>query len=353
MKKLVILWAALLALSLIGCAAENSETVTTRQETTATVEATEPKFSLPDGDARFAYDEIADEVQSETYAVAYITGGGAPEDHPADLAIWQGVKRCAAGAEKTYRYYDPQNQETAEIDCYAAMQTAAGNGAELIVCGSVPEEDLLRAAKEFTNVKFISVDGTCGESLPNVAAFSFREEQAGYLAGYAATAEGFTQLGICTGENSGYDAGFRKGAQAAAAETGAKIQLRDDIDTEQPVEQWQTQFESWYTDGTQIIFCDRADCIAMVTDAAEKTDGYVIGTDTEHSAAMLFTAKKALRETAEYACAEYFAGQWESIGGKQTRLGVQENAVGLYAEMWCLENFTAEKYQTLLKNIAE
>ena len=61
-----------------------------------------------------------------------------------------------------------------------------------------------QAAEELTNVKFVFIDGWTltdkdGKPLENVAGIVFKEEQSGYLAGYAAVMEGYTKLGFSGG----------------------------------------------------------------------------------------------------------------------------------------------------------
>ena len=58
----------------------------------------------------------------------------------------------------------------------------------------------------------------------------FSEEQAGYLAGYAAVSDGYTSLGFlerirCPGFVR-YGTGFLQGAQAAAEQNGVEVYLK-------------------------------------------------------------------------------------------------------------------------------
>jgi len=58
----------------------------------------------------------------------------------------------------------------------------------------------------------------------------FAEEEAGYLAGYAAVKEGYTKLGFLGGQEipsvKRYGYGFVQGAAAAAAEKEKKVEIR-------------------------------------------------------------------------------------------------------------------------------
>ena len=68
----------------------------------------------------------------------------------------------------------------------------------MVVCAGFLQETALKKAgcQEFTDTKFVFVDGY-EIGLSNVAPISFKEEQSGYLAGYAVVKDGFTKLGFC------------------------------------------------------------------------------------------------------------------------------------------------------------
>ena len=153
------------------------------------------------------YDSIKDDCVSPdgTYEIAFVTDKGQLKDLSFSQSIWEGVKYYAFQNGKTYKYYQPDNHDKAtDDDRYNAMQAAVDGGAKLVFCaGYLQEEALKRIATENPQVDFVFIDGfllsdPLGGVLKNVAAISFREEQAGFLAGYAAVMEGYTKLGFCT-----------------------------------------------------------------------------------------------------------------------------------------------------------
>ena len=100
----------------------------------------------------------------------------------------------------------------------------------MIVCvGYLYGASLAWAADQYPNVKFIAVDVTQGDigtdTIPaNCYCITFKEEQAGYLAGYAIAKDGKTKLGFLGGMAVPavirYGYGFVQGADAAAQELG-------------------------------------------------------------------------------------------------------------------------------------
>ena len=147
-------------------------------------------------------DDIPDEMTSSDgkYEVAFVTDVGQLKDKSFNQGTFDGVKLYAAGAGKSYKYYQPAggNQAT-DDDRYDAMKLAADNGAKVVVCAGFMQAGALeKAMADFPNVKFIFIDGW-GMGAANVAGICFKEEQCGYLAGYAAVMDGYTKLGFCGG----------------------------------------------------------------------------------------------------------------------------------------------------------
>ena len=186
-------------------------------------------------------DDIPDTVTSADgkYEIAFVTDVGQLKDKSFNQGTWNGVKSYAHANGLTYKYYQPANgNEATDDDRYDAMKAAAEGGAKVVVAaGFMQGTALTRAAIEFPAVNFVFIDGWTlsdaeGNVLPNVAAISFKEEQAGYLAGYAIVRDGFTKIGFSGGGGGTnaacdrYGYGFAQGAQAAAAELGVQVELR-------------------------------------------------------------------------------------------------------------------------------
>ena len=104
----------------------------------------------------------------------------------------------------THAHYD---SEQFDEDRETLIRQAVSEGANTIVCvGYLYGPALAWAATEYPDVHFIAVDvngfdinsedGTIPE---NVFCVTFKEEEAGYLAGYAAVKDGFTKLGFLGG----------------------------------------------------------------------------------------------------------------------------------------------------------
>ncbi len=320
----------------------------------------------------YDYDAIPDTVESTDgkYEIGFVTDIGQLKDKSFNQGTWEGIKRYAKENSKSYKYYQPANGDSAtDDDRYNAMKKAADNGAKIIVAaGYMQATALTKAAIELPEVKFVFIDGwtltdTAGNALQNVAAIVFKEEQSGYLAGYAAVMEGYTKLGFSGGgggtnpacQRFGY--GYIQGANDAAKVKGITVNMKYSWlygSSFAGSPDLVTLLKGWYTSGTEVVFsCGGSMCNSAFTAAAENNKK-VIGVDVDQSSqseTVITSATKGLREGAMDALDAFFADKWSTIGGTTTSLGADKNAVSLPTDTWSLKNFTVEQYNELFEKI--
>ena len=321
-------------------------------------------------------DQINDEMTSEDgkYEIAFITDVGQLKDKSFNQGTYDGVKLYAANNKLSYKYYQPANKDQAtDDDRYEAMKAAVENGAKVVVCAGFMQEGALRmAAKEFPNVSFVFVDGypiteeagvDGSPVLKNVAGIAFKEEQCGYLAGYAVVKEGYEKLGF-TGGGGGtnpacirYGWGFAQGANDAAKEMDKTVDLNYSWEygaSFQASPELQTMVSGWYSNGTEIVFACGGSMFQSVAAAASAEDGKVVGVDVDQSSesdTVVTSAMNGLSDAAEWAIAKVYDGTFSEIGGVKTALGVTENAVGLPTATWSMENFSVADYEDLFQKV--
>ena len=356
MKKiLALLLAVVLVVSLFaGCGSSSSSNGEAEANDTAST--------------GFDYDAIPNEMTSDDgkYQIAFITDVGQLLDKSFNQGTWEGVKRYASENGKAYKYYQPANGDAAtDADRYDAMKSAVDNGAEIVICaGFLQATALEQAASEFTDTKFVFIDGWA-MGLENIMSIDFQEEQSGYLAGYAAVMEGYTKLGF-TGGGGGtnpaccrFGYGYVQGAQAAAAEKGITIEMNYSWEygaSFSASAELQTMLNGWYTNGTEVIFCCGGSKCQSAFAAAGANDGAVIGVDVDQSSEsdyVITSATKGLREAVMIACDTFYNGDWSAVGGNCSTLGAADDAVGLPTETWALETFTVEQYNTLFASLKD
>ena len=315
-------------------------------------------------------DDIPDEMTSADgkYQIAFVTDVGQLKDKSFNQGTFDGVKLYAASAGKSYKYYQPAGGDQAtDDDRYDAMKLAADNGAEVIVCaGFMQGAALEKAAAEFPDVKFVFIDGwALGKN--NVAGICFREEQCGYLAGYAAVMDGYTKLGFCGGGGgtnaacNRYGYGFVQGADAAAAKLGVQVEINYSWlygSSFQASNELQTMAAGWYTNGTEVIFACGGSMFQSIAAAASAEDCAVIGVDVDQSfesPTVITSAMKGIGEAAQQALkAAETEDSWNAFigdGSASITLGAAEGAVGLPTATWSLEGWTVADYEAMLADI--
>lgn len=317
-----------------------------------------------DDNEGYDYDAIPDTMESDAYEIAFVTDIGQLKDKSFNQGTWEGIKRYSKENNKSYKYYQPANGDKAtDDDRYDAMAAAVNNGAKIIVCaGFMQGNALVKAATEFTTVKFVFIDGwTVG--LENVTAVIYKEEQSGYFAGYAAVMEGYTSLGFSGGgggtnpacQRFGY--GFIQGANDAAKEKSINVQMKYSWQYGSSFSastELQTMLEGWYTTGTQVVFSCGGSMCSSAFAAASANNGKVIGVDVDQSGdskTVITSATKGLREGTMIALGKFFDEKWSEISDKASNLGVESDAVGLPTDTWSLKTFTIEQYNALYEKV--
>ncbi len=371
MKKLLALVLALvMGLSLVACGNNDTPAETGSNPPAETGTETQTPEETTPAEETVNPDDIADTMTSEDgkYQVAFVTDVGLLKDKSFNQGTFDGVKLYADANGLSYKYYQPANgSEATDDDRYNAMKAAADAGAEVIVCaGYLQEAALKRAAMEYPNIPFVFIDGypisdDDGNVLTNVAGISFKEEQAGYFAGYAAVKDGFEKLGFSGGGGGTNDAccrfgyGFVQGANAAAAEMDKTVDINYSWQygaTFQASAELQTMISGWYTNGTEIVFACGGAMFQSISAAASANDGYVIGVDVDQSAesdTVITSAMKGLSDAVQWAVGHVYDDTFAEIGGVGTSLGVEDNAVGLPTAdaSWRFETFTVADYEAM------
>lgn len=351
MKKrmLALACAAAMVLSLAACGGKKEETQAADTQAEETTEAVKTNSGSADG----------------KYELALVTDLGTIDDKAFNQGAWEGVKKYAEENNITYKYYQPQEGTT---DSYLeTIGLAVEGGAKLVVCpGFLFEEPVYLAQEQFPDTYFILLDGEphngdyseykTGEKVMPIL---YAEEQAGYLAGYAAVKDGMTKLGFMGGMavpaviKFGY--GYIQGADAAAKELGVNVDMMYNYTGGfAATPEAQTMAAGWYKAGTEVIFsCGGAVGNSVMTAAEADTNKKVIGVDVDQSVeseTVITSAMKMLSNSVYDGIKAYYDGSFP--GGKTSVFTAANNGVGLPMETSKFEKFTQEDYEALLAKLA-
>ena len=355
MKKILALLLVLtMALSLVACGG-NAETPATEapvQETEApAVEVTE-----------------APAVEAGVITkVALVTDVGTIDDESFNQACWEGVEEWCEANGLEYTYYQPTEDST-DARVLSVAQAIAEGYNTIVMPGYLFGATLTMVMEEYPDVYFIAVDVAAGdltvdyatyyEPAANTACLTFSEEQAGYLAGYAAVKDGYTKLGFLGGMAVPavirYGYGFIQGADAAAKEMGVDIEINYTYGGQffgSP--EITAKMEGWYQAGTEVVFACGGGIYTSALEAAEKNNGKVIGVDVDQSYVselIVTSAMKQLKNVTMTVLDALNNGEFATFGGKVSNFSLAEGEyVGLptEAESWRLTTFTVEEYEAV------
>lgn len=309
-----------------------------------------------------------------TYEIAIVTDVGSLMDGSFNQGTYEGAKEYAEANGKTYNYYQPANGANAtDADRIAAMEQAILNGAKIIVApGFLQAAAMTEVASNNPDVKFIFIDGwtlTDADKKPlqNVTAVVYKEQESGYLAGYAVVKEGYTKLGATLGGGGSNPAcnrfgyGFVQGAEAAAKEVNKEVSINYSYkygSSFSASSELQTQIAGWYTAGTEVVFACGGSMFDSVKAAAEASgaDKKIVGVDVDQSGLsnrVITSAVKGLKESVKIILGQYYKGEWDAkLAGKTSNLGASDNATGLPTATWSMKNFTIAQYNDVFAKIA-
>ena len=303
--------------------------------------------------------------------VALTCDTGTIDDESFNQACWTAVSGYMGD---DCQYYIPE-ADASDEDRETMIRQAVNDGADVIVCvGYLYGASLAWAADQYPDVKFIAIDVTQGDigtdSIPaNCYCITFKEEQAGYLAGYAIAKDGKTKLGFLGGMAVPavirYGYGFVQGADAAAQELGQNVEINyfyggqfyGDANIT-------SRMEGWYSNGTQVVFACGGGIYTSAVEAALKSNGYVIGVDVDQNYIgvngvkdgsvaynpFITSAMKGLSEAVSTALSDIEAGEWGEIAASNGNFGLEDgDYVGLPtdADSWNFETFTVDEYEEL------
>ncbi|MEE0111493.1 MAG: BMP family ABC transporter substrate-binding protein [Oscillospiraceae bacterium] len=339
-------------------------------------------------------------AEAAEYKVAMVTDYGDITDQSFNQTTWEACVKFGEDNGVETKYYKPTSNDTAGR--VASVELAIAEGYNVIVMpGYAFGGTIVECASNYPDVKFIALDVAAGDLLEtavankgeqydynpanwvledyvdmsNVYCAIYQEELAGYMAGYAAVKLGYTKLGFLGGMAVPavirYGYGYVQGVDAAAAELGITVDMKyaygnqfyGDADIT-------AVMDTWYADGTEIVFACGGGIYTSAAEAAKKVGGKIIGVDVDQSGIIdaaygegmtITSAMKGLAPTTIDTLTDVIInGNWANYVGKIENLGLVsgDDASLNYVqipETTQFEDgkFTAEDYAALVKGMYE
>jgi len=303
----------------------------------------------------------------ETFDLALVTDLGTIDDKSFNQGSWEGLVKYAKEKNITHKYYQPAEQSN---DAYlTAIDLAVRGGAKVVVTpGFLFETPVFIAQDRYPNVNFILVDGVPHsadysefKTGNNTVGVNYAEDQAGFLAGYAAVKDGNRKLGFVGGMavpavvRFGY--GFVQGAEYAAKElglaSGAVTINYHYTGAFAATPEAQTLAASWFNSGVDVIFACGGAVGNSVMAAAEQAGKKVIGVDvdqSDESPTVITSAMKGLQVSVYDCIADYYAGKFP--GGQTLVFAADNEGVGLPMKSSKFQNFKQADYDDIFGKLA-
>lgn len=353
-------------------------------------------------------EKLAKYTKDNPLKISLVTDSGTLFDHSFNESAWKGVNDFALnnggegsklddkshtvkGGRIVTSYYQPSKYDT--VGRLESMKEAARNGAKVIVCPGFLFQGAIKEAitteKElFKDINILALDCTMVDDnnqeyqyTDKVTSVLYREEQAGFFAGYGAVMDGYNKLGFVGGAAVPavirYGSGFIQGASYAAQE----------LKLEQPLEMnyyYAGEFtgtpeatstaDAWYKNGTEVIFACGGAVYTSVVEASEKNNhAKWIGVDVnqhadtntfdtpEKQGAIITSAMKNLTNAVQVLLTSYVDNgeAWnKEMQGSVKTLGVKSNNCKLPTpeedgdpNCWGFKKFTVDQYKAVYEKV--
>lgn len=333
---------------------------------------------------------------SSEYRVAMITDSGDITDQSFNQTTYEACLEYCTENNIDFTYKKPDGDtDYARI---AMIDVAVAEGYNIIVMpGYIFAPALVEVTYKYPDVKFIALDMTAGDIIAaavgnkyyddpdayeasdyyntkNTYCAVYQEEIPGYMAGYTAVRLGYRKLGFLGGQAvpavMRYGFGYVQGINDAAKELG----ITDQIEVEYAYggqfygsTEITAAMDTWYSQGTEIVFACGGGIFTSAAEAASKVDGKMIGVDSDQSPIIdaygegmtVTSAMKGLGATVKAMLNSIIVDDtWEEHVGKIENLGLISgtdmtvNYVGLPEDttQWN-DEFTVEDYHELVEKI--
>lgn len=232
-------------------------------------------------------EEKIDCSKAETFCVGLVTDVGKIDDKSFNQSTWEGVKQAESELGAIVQYIETTDSK----DYDKNIATFADEKYDVIVTvGFALGEATIAAAKAYPDIKFIGVDQSQSEVIPNLAGLVFPEDKAGFLVGaLAAQMSKSGKIGAVCGTDAvpavwRFGEGYRAGAAYIDPAVEVNVVYHSDVGFDKTFTdpEWgKTTAISMIDKGVDVIFgAGGKTGNGALLGAAEK-GVYAIGVDTD------------------------------------------------------------------------
>lgn len=289
--------------------------------TESSSESSPPESSSASASASLDSEPCAD---PETFCVGLVLEGGVVDDGAFNEAAWEGVRDGAIATDGVATYL-----ESTGADSYAANLNDLGSrGYDVVVASGVGQpEATVNAATAHPQTRFIGISQDMSDGPANAIGLIFRDDEAGYLAGYLAGLMTQTgTVGAVLGSESvvplkRFGEGYRLGALAARPDATVVMSYNNDSADSFNDPEWGAAAAAGQLDeGADVIFGAGGTTGIAALEAVAQSPGagtalFCIGIDVDQyltvpqaRPCLLSSAEKLIREGVSTLISDIHAG---------------------------------------------
>ncbi len=315
--------------------------------------------------------DSSDETTENDFSVALVTEYSSADDgnygNYKNKMIKRGIE-CFS-KDSGAQFSELQAEGDSEKALEDVVLDAVEDGADVIVASGISFADTFESLYTvFPFVSFVLVENDIDTKSAgqNICCLYFKEEDAGFLAGYAAVINGYRSLGFYGDFYSSptglYGSGFIQGADAAASE----LRVTDSVSVLCEYGEPGTEAEdiygealSWYQGGVELIFSAGATAHIYAAKAAVEEGGALIACDTDvtnESGAYAACAVKRYDNiiyTSLYKIYENNGTLPKDMAGRTVRIGLDGDSVELSAAKGGAFTLDSETYRKAIEKIKD
>lgn len=335
-----------------------------------------------------------EKIENNKNSICMITDSGNINDESFNQTTYEACRDFALENSLVFACKKPDANSDEERN--KMVEIAAAEGYEILVMsGYQLAPTVLYAANNYPDLKIIGIDIGKNDLLEaalgsdysydaqeyelsdyinteNIYCVTFKEEQAGFLAGYMAVKTGFEKLGFMGGVEcaavSNYGYGFVQGADYAAKELGKYDRVAVEYyysGTFSPSPEVKEYSAKMYKNGCEVIFACGGGICNSIAQSCYQCDKRIIGVDVDQKGLfdryaegiVLTSAVKGLRQVVYSTLGDIVENKWQNRTGNLERLGIvsdmsiSANFVQLSQSTEFDENFSKQDYQKLISDI--
>jgi len=276
----------------------------------------------------------ASSTPTASYKVGLVTDLGGLNDRGFNHLAYVGLQRAGKDLGVTTRV----TQSKSPADYIPNLSSLARQGYKLVIgVGFTEIQAMAAVAKQFPKTNFAIVDVSNADEghLKNVEGLLFKEQQVGYLAGYAAAlaakARGANVVSSVGGQKQPpvdrFIAGYQAGAKAALPGIKTLNNYSQDFSNQAKCKEIAL---NQIADGSVVVFQVAGGCGLGALDAAKQKSVWGIGVDADQSflgTHVLTSATKGVDQAVFLSIKDAQSGKFK--GGRDAVYGLDQKGVGL------------------------